>query len=89
MSSRSSPRNRLAKVLPEEWRKLLLAHGVPKRKYTAVCKATLTGGRVIEQLIIEEGWIIALDKTGLSGQFEQRIDFDPRTIVELQLIQVV
>jgi hypothetical protein len=89
MSSRSSPRNRLAKVLPEEWRKLLLAHGVPKRKYTAVCKATLTGGRVIEQLIIEEGWIIALDKTGLAGQFEQRIDFDPRTIVELQLIQVV
>jgi hypothetical protein len=44
---------------------------------------------VIDQLIIEEGWIIALDKSGLSGQFEQRIDFDPRTIIELQVIQVV
>ena len=89
MSSRSAPRNRLAKVLPDEWRRFLIAQGVPKRKYTAVCKATLAGGRVIDQLIIEEGWIIALDKTGLSGHFEQRIDFNPRTIIELEVIQVV
>jgi hypothetical protein len=89
MPFRTPPRNRLAKVLPEEWRQFLVAHGVPKRKYTAVCKATLAGGRIIEQLIVEEGWIIALDKTGLAGQFEQRIDFDPRTITELQIIQVV
>lgn len=89
MPSRTPPRNRLAKVLPEEWRKFLVEHGVPKRKYTAVCRATLAGGRVIEQLIIEEGWVIALDKSGLAGQFEQRIDFDPRTITGLQIVQVV
>lgn len=89
MPSRSPPRNRLAKVLPEEWREFLVARGVPKRKYTAVCRATLAGGRVIEQLIVEEGWIIALDKQGLAGQFEQRIDFDPRTITNLEIVQVV
>jgi hypothetical protein len=89
MPSRTPPRNRLAKVLPEEWRQFLVARGVPKRKYTAVCRATLVSGRVIDQLIVEEGWIIALDKSGLAGQFEQRIDFDPRTIAELAIIQVV
>ena len=89
MHSKSPPRNRLAKVLPEEWRQFLVSNGVPKRKYTAVCRATLTGGRVVEQMIVEEGWIIALDKAGLAGQFEQRIDFDPRTINELQILQVV
>jgi hypothetical protein len=40
-------------------------------------------------MIVEEGWIIALDKLGLAGQFEQRIDFDPRTITELEILQVV
>jgi hypothetical protein len=89
MSSRSAPRNRLAKPLPEEWRKFLVARGVPKRKYTAVCKTTLSDGRLIEELIVEEGWIIALGKEGLTGIFEQRIDFDPRTIVKLELLQVV
>jgi hypothetical protein len=89
MHSRTPPRNRLAKVLPEEWRKFLVDHGAPKRKYTAVCRATLAGGRVIDQMIVEEGWIIALDKAGLAGQFEQRIDFDPRTITLLEILQVV
>ena len=89
MPSRSPPRNRLAKILPENWRRFLVDHGVPKRKYTAVCRATLVGGRVIEELIVEEGWIIALDKHGLAGRFEQRIDFDPRTITELEILQVV
>jgi hypothetical protein len=89
MSSRSAPRNRLAKPLPDEWRQFLVNRGVPKRKYTAVCRATLTGGRVIEELIIEEGWVIALDKSGLAGKFEQRIDFDPKQLVELEIIQVV
>ena len=89
MHSRTPPRNRLAKVLPEEWRKFLVAHGVPKRKYTAVCRGTLVSGRVIEQMIIEEGWIIALDKAGLAGTFEARIDFDPRTITEIKILQVV
>ena len=88
MGSRSTPRNRLAKMLPEEWRKHLVENGVPKRKYTAVCRATLTDGRVIESLIIEEGWVIALDKQHLAGTFEQRIDFDLRTITSLEIVQV-
>ena len=68
---------------------MLVAHGVPKRKYTAVCKTTLADGRVIDELIVEEGWIIALGKEGLAGIFEQRIDFDPRTIIGMELLQVV
>ena len=89
MHSRTPPRNRLGKPLPEEWRKLLVARGVPKRKYTAVLRATLVGGRVIENLIVEEGWIIALDRAGLAGTFEQRIDFDPRQITDVEIVQVV
>jgi len=89
MHSRTPPRNRLAKVLPEEWRQVLLEHGAPKRKYTAVCRATLVSGRVIEQMIIEEGWIVALDRSGLAGKFEQRIDFDPRTIAAMEVLQIV
>jgi len=88
MHSKHPPRNRLAKALPEEWRRFLVENGVPKRKYTAVCRATLASGRVIEQMIVEEGWVVALDKGGLAGTFEQRIDFDPRTISDLQIIQV-
>jgi hypothetical protein len=89
MHSKTPPRNRLAKVLPEEWRQFLVASGVPKRKYMAVLKATLAGGRVIEHMIVEEGWIVALDKAGLAGGAERRIDFDPRTITDLQILQVV
>jgi hypothetical protein len=89
MPSRTPPRNRLAKTLPDEWRQFLLEHGAPKRKYTAVCRVALADGRVIEELIVEEGWIIALGKQGLAGTFEQRIDFDPRTIVDLRVLQVV
>jgi hypothetical protein len=89
MHSRTPPRNRLAKALPEEWRRLLVARGVPKRKYTAVLRATLVGGRVIEHLIVEEGWIIAIDRAGLAGTFEQRIDFDPRQITYVEIVQVV
>ncbi len=87
MHSKDPPRNRLAKVLPEEWRQLLLAHGVPKRKYTAVLRATLTDGRVIDEMIVEQGWIIALDRRGLAGRFEQRIDLDPRTITKIEVLQ--
>ena len=89
MHSKHPPRNRLAKPLPEEWRKLLLEKGVPRRKYTAVCKVALVGGRVIEELIVEQGWIVSLDKSGLAGEFEQRIDFDPRQITSLEILQVV
>ena len=87
--SRTPPRNRLAKVLPEEWRRVILDQGAPKRKYTAVCQATLTDGRVISEMIVEEGWIIALSKTGLAGVFEERIDFDPRTISALEVKQII
>lgn len=89
MHSKEPPRNRLAKVLPEEWRKLLVSHGVPKRKYTAVLRATLVGGRVIDEMIVEQGWIVALSKQGLVGTFEQRIELDPRTITDIEIIQVV
>lgn len=88
MHSRTPPRNRLAKPLPEEWRKFLVSSGVPKRKYTAVCRATVAGGRVIEELIVEEGWVIALSKKYLAGIFEERIDFDPRLITDLEIVQV-
>ena len=89
MHSKTPPRNRLAKVLPPEWRELLVSGGVPKRKYTAVVRAELVGGRVIEDMIVEEGWIIALDREGLGGTFEQRIDFDPRQITAIEIKQVV
>ena len=89
MHSKNPPRNRLAKPLPEEWRRFLIDQGVPKRKYTAVCKVALVGGRAIDELIVEQGWIVALDKNGLAGEFEQRIDFDPRMIVELEIVQVI
>jgi hypothetical protein len=89
MHSKEPPRNRLAKVLPEEWRKLLVSRGVPKRKYTAVLRAALVGGRVIEDLIIEQGWIVATSRDGLGGTFEQRIDFDPRQITDIEIKQVV
>ncbi len=88
MHSKNPPRNRLAKPLPPEWRQYLVDHGVPKRKYTAVCNVTLADHRVIADLIIEEGWIIALDRTGLRGIFETRIDFDPRSITALEIVQV-
>lgn len=89
MHSKLPPRNRLAKVLPEQWRKALVDSGAPKRKYTAVLRATLAGGRVIDQMIVEQGWIIALSREGLAGTFEQRIDFDPRTIEAIEILQVV
>src|SRR5436190_9827178 len=89
MHSKNPPRNRLAKALPEEWRRFLLEQGVPKRKYTAVCRVELVGGRVIDELIVEQGWIIATDRSGMGGIFEQRIDFDPRHINSLEILQVI
>jgi hypothetical protein len=76
-------------VLPEEWREFLVAQGAPKRKYTAVLRATLAGGRVSEDLIVEQGWIISLSRNGLAGIFEERIDFDPRAILSIDIKQVV
>jgi hypothetical protein len=89
LHSKHPARNRLAKVLPEEWRQFLLERGVPKRKYTAVVRAELVGGRVIDEMIVEQGWIIALDRSGLGGTFEQRIDLNPRQITSIEILQVV
>lgn len=76
-------------MLPDKWREFLVAQGCPKRKYTAICRAELEEGRVIEELIIEQGWIIALSRAGLGGIFEERINFDPRTIARFELLQFV
>jgi hypothetical protein len=89
MHSKTPPRNRLAKVLPLEWREFLIAHGVPKRKYTAVVRATLADGTVFSDLIIEQGWIISTSRSGLGGTFEERIGFDPRHITDIEIVQVV
>jgi hypothetical protein len=89
MHSKIPPRNRLAKVLPEEFRRQLVASGAPRRKYTAVLRATLSSGRVIEDMIVEEGWIIALNRDGLAGTFEQRIDFHPSEIQSVEIKHVI
>jgi hypothetical protein len=89
MSGRTPIRNRLARPLPAPWRSWLVEQGVPKRKYTAVCAATLAGGRRVDPVIIEEGWIIATDLSVLADAFEQRIDFDPGEIASLEIRQVV
>jgi hypothetical protein len=76
-------------VLPDRWREFLIAHGVPKRKYAAVLKVTLSDGRVIDEMVVEQGWIVSLSKRGLGGTFEERIDFDPREIESVEILQVV
>jgi hypothetical protein len=40
-------------------------------------------------MIVEQGWIVALSKKGLAGTFEERIDLDPRTITDVEILQVV
>ena len=87
-SSRPVIRNRLAKELPKEWRQVLLDRGVPKGKYTALVRVTLVDGRVIEDLVVESGWIVSLSRKGLAGVFEERIDFDPRQITAFEIRQV-
>jgi len=34
-------------------------------------------------------WVIATSRDHLAGTFEQRIDFDPRQIADMQIKQVV
>jgi hypothetical protein len=88
MSAATVPRNRLAKSLPQEWRQFLLTQGVPKRKYLAVCRARLTDGRTIDEMIVEDGWIISTSRKQVAGKFEQRIEFDPRQITEIEIVQI-
>ena len=89
MPSGWPPRNRLAKPLPQPWRSFLVQNGVPKRKYTAVCRVTLGDGRLIKELIVEQGWVIAVGRQVLAGSFQQRIDFDPRSITKMEIVQVI
>lgn len=89
MHSKVPPRNRLAKVLPEEWRKWLIERGVPKRKYTAVLRVKMLGGAVLEDVIVEQGWIISMSRNGMGGIFEERITLDPRQIDSMEIVQVV
>ena len=63
--------------------------GQTLRTLTAVCRATLSDGTVIEDLILEQGWIIATSREHLGGTFEQRIGFDPRSIESLEIVQFV
>ena len=90
MPARTPIRNRLAKPLPDRWRTWLVGQGVPKRKYTAVCSATLDDGRAVETVVIEEGWVVATDLDALAeDEFEQRIDFDPEHIAAMSVVQIV
>jgi hypothetical protein len=87
--SRTPRRNRLAKPLPERWRQWLVKQGVPRRKYTAVVRVMLAE-LLVENVVIEEGWIIATDLDRLAAdRFEQVIDFDPERIESMELVQVV
>ncbi|MEM8874240.1 MAG: hypothetical protein AAGD32_08255 [Planctomycetota bacterium] len=78
-------RNRLAKPLPDRWRDCLVELGCPRRKYTAVCTLTLADGTVVEQAVVEDGWLIAIGTDVLTAKFEQRIDIDPDTVIALTL----
>lgn len=89
MHSKEPPRNRLAKVLPKEFREQLAAAGIPKRKYTAILRATLTDGSAVEEMIVEQGWIVALDRSGLVGNDDRHIPLDPRTIVSVEIVQSI
>lgn len=87
MAARSTVRNRLAKPLPETWRRWLAEQGVPKRKYTAIARLTLVGGRVVEDVVLEEGWVVGVGRERVAGVFEQRLDFDPRLIEAIEILQ--
>jgi hypothetical protein len=89
MHSKIPPRNRLAKVLPQQFREQLAAAGIPKRKYTAILRATLTDGSVIEEMVVEEGWIVGLDRAGLVGKDDRHISLDPRQIVSVEVVQSI
>ncbi|MGF1633602.1 MAG: hypothetical protein ACFCVE_07105 [Phycisphaerae bacterium] len=82
------PTNRFARQLPVALRQRLQAMGVPKRKYTAVLKLTLPG-RVIEEAVVVENWIVATSKANYAAGVEERIDFDPELIQDVLVKQVV
>jgi len=89
MHSKVPPRNRLAKILPLEFRKQLEVAGVARRRYTAILRTTLTDGTVIEDMIVEQGWIVGLSREGLVGNQERRIALDPRDIATIEIVQSI
>ncbi len=90
MAHRTPPRNRLAKLLPSRWRDWLRGQDVPPRKCTVVATATLSGGELVRDLVIEEGWIIAIGTAVLADDvFEQRIPFDVERIAGLTIEVVI
>lgn len=89
MHSKTPPRNRLAKVLPAKFREQLHAAGVPKRKYTAILRVSLDDDSVIEEMVVEEGWIVSLTREGLAGHDERPIALDPRRIVAVEIVQYI
>lgn len=89
MHSKEPKRNRLAKVLPAEFREQLASAGVPRRKYTAIVRATCSDGRVFSEMIVEEGWIVGLDRSALVGSEPRPIPIDPRELVSIELVQYI
>ena len=86
MPSRTPPRNRLAKPLPPELRDRLRAAGVPPRKCTVVATALLADGGEVPEVVIEEGWIIAIGTGRLrEDRFEQRIDLPLDRVADLRV----
>jgi hypothetical protein len=63
----------------------LVEQGVPRRKYTAVVTVTLDDGTRREEVVVEEGWVIAVGLAGLADAFEQAIDFDPERITSMRV----
>lgn len=89
MHSKAPTRNPLGKLLPAPLRQQLHDAGVPKRKYAAVLRATLSDGTIIEDLIVEEGWIIGLDRSALAGTTERKIPLNPRDISSIEVKQFI
>lgn len=87
MHAKTPERNRLAKLLPRPFLEQLQLAGLPRKKYTAILKATLHDGTVIEEMIVEGGWIIALDRSGLAGNVDRPISLNPRDIASVELLQ--
>jgi hypothetical protein len=89
-SPRPAPRNRLAKPLPDRWRRWLVDQGVPRRKYSAILTATMSDGSVIENVVVEDGWIIAVGLEALAAStFEVALPIHPAQIRDLTLVSTV
>jgi hypothetical protein len=89
MHSKAPTRNRLGKLLPREFRDQLHEAGIPRRKYAAVLRVALADGSVIEDMVVEEGWIIGLDRSALAGSMDRPIALNPRDIRSVEVKQFI